>query len=159
MVLYLCSFQWHRGAVPLQPSGGRVSVLSGSLTISQTWSGDIGDYTCTVTSQAGNQSRSARLEVIELPHSPRSLSVSLNDSDGRSVLLSWLRPFDGNSPLLHYILELSENNSPWKVYMSEVGPAVTQVTVGGLTPARTYQFRLCAVNQVGRGQYSGETQR
>uniref|UniRef100_A0A8K9X4X7 Sidekick cell adhesion molecule 1a n=1 Tax=Oncorhynchus mykiss TaxID=8022 RepID=A0A8K9X4X7_ONCMY len=153
------SFQWQRGAVPLQPSGGRVSILSGSLTISQTWSGDIGDYTCTVTSQAGNQSRSARLEVIELPHSPRSLSVSLNDSDSRSVLLSWVRPFDGNSPLLHYILELSENNSPWKVYTSEVGPAVTQVSVGGLTPARTYQFRLCAVNQVGRGQYSGETQR
>eukprot|EP00063_Salmo_salar_P066766 XP_014041601.1 PREDICTED: protein sidekick-1-like [Salmo salar] len=153
------SFQWQRGAVPLQSTGGRVSILSGSLTISQTWSGDIGDYTCTVTSQAGNQSHSARLEVIELPHSPRSLSVSLNDSDSRSVLLSWVRPFDGNSPLLHYILELSENNSPWKVYTSEVGPAVTQVTVGGLTPARTYQFRLCAVNQVGRGQYSGETQR
>uniref|UniRef100_A0A6Q2ZJC6 Sidekick cell adhesion molecule 1a n=1 Tax=Esox lucius TaxID=8010 RepID=A0A6Q2ZJC6_ESOLU len=153
------SFQWLRGAVPLQASGGRVSISSGTLTISQTWSGDIGDYTCTVTSQAGNESRSARLEVIELPHSPRSLSVSLNDSDSRSVLLSWVRPFDGNSPLLRYILELSENNSPWKVYMSELEPAVTQVSVGGLTPARTYQFRLCAVNQVGRGQYSSETQR
>ncbi|KAI3352479.1 hypothetical protein L3Q82_005431 [Scortum barcoo] len=83
----------------------------------------------------------------------------LNDSDSRSVLLSWLRPFDGNSPLLYYLLELSENNSPWKVYLSEVDPTVTEVSVGGLTPARTYQFRLCAVNQVGRGQYSAETQR
>ncbi|KAL1005202.1 hypothetical protein UPYG_G00055910 [Umbra pygmaea] len=153
------SFQWQRGAVPIHPSGGRVSISSGSLTISQTWSGDIGDYTCTVTSQAGNQSKSARLEVIELPHPPRSLVVSLNDSDSRSVLLSWVRPFDGNSPLLRYTLELSENNSPWKVYMLEVEPTVTQVVVGGLTPARTYQFRLCAVNQVGRGQYSAETQR
>lgn len=50
-------------------------------------------------------------------------------------------------------------DSPWKVYLSEVDPAVTAVSVGGLTPARTYQFRLCAVNQVGRGQYSAETQR
>lgn len=50
-------------------------------------------------------------------------------------------------------------DSPWKVYLSEVDPALTQVSVGGLTPARTYQFRLCAVNQVGRGQYSAETQR
>uniref|UniRef100_A0A8C4ZYE7 Sidekick cell adhesion molecule 1 n=1 Tax=Gadus morhua TaxID=8049 RepID=A0A8C4ZYE7_GADMO len=131
----------------------------GSLTIGQTWSGDIGDYTCTVTSRAGNDSRSARLEVIELPHSPRSLAAQLNDSDSRSVHLSWLRPFDGNSPLLHYLLELSENNSPWKVYLPEVDPAVNKVLVGGLTPARTYQFRLCAVNQVGRGQYSAETQR
>uniref|UniRef100_A0A7N6C2C5 Sidekick cell adhesion molecule 1a n=1 Tax=Anabas testudineus TaxID=64144 RepID=A0A7N6C2C5_ANATE len=151
---------WDRGGVPVLPtSGGRVSVRQGSLTIGQTWSGDIGDYTCTVTSQAGNDSRSARLEVIELPHSPRSLTARLNDSDSRSVLLSWLRPFDGNSPLLYYVLELSENNSPWKVYLSEVDPAVTKVSVGGLTPARTYQFRLCAVNQVGRGQYSAETQR
>ncbi|XP_045904090.1 protein sidekick-1-like isoform X1 [Micropterus dolomieu] len=154
------SFKWDRGGVLVLPtSGGRVSVRQGSLTIGQTWSGDIGDYTCTVTSQAGNDSRSARLEVIELPHSPRSLTARLNDSDSRSVLLSWLRPFDGNSPLLYYLLELSENNSPWKVYLSEVDPVVTEVSVGGLTPARTYQFRLCAVNQVGRGQYSAETQR
>ncbi|XP_044047489.1 protein sidekick-1-like isoform X3 [Siniperca chuatsi] len=154
------SFKWDRGGVPVLPtSGSRVSVRQGSLTIGQTWSGDIGDYTCTVTSQAGNDSRSARLEVIELPHSPRSLTARLNDSDSRSVLLSWLRPFDGNSPLLYYLLELSENNSPWKVYLSEVDPVVTEVSVGGLTPARTYQFRLCAVNQVGRGQYSAETQR
>ncbi|XP_029948858.1 protein sidekick-1-like isoform X2 [Salarias fasciatus] len=153
-------FMWDRGGVPVLPtSGGRISLREGSLTIGQTWSGDIGDYTCTVTSKAGNDSRSARLEVIELPHSPRSLTARLNDSDSRSVLLSWLRPFDGNSPLLHYLLELSENNSPWKVYLSEVDPAVTEVSVGGLTPARTYQFRLCAVNQVGRGQYSAETQR
>ncbi|XP_035493401.2 protein sidekick-1-like isoform X1 [Scophthalmus maximus] len=154
------SFKWDRGGVAVLPtSGGRVSVRLGSLTIGQTWSGDIGDYTCTVTSRAGNDSRSARLEVIELPHSPRSLAARLNDSDSRSVHLSWLRPFDGNSPLLYYLLELSENNSPWKVYLSEVDPAVTEESVGGLTPARTYQFRLCAVNQVGRGQYSAETQR
>uniref|UniRef100_A0A3B3VF56 Protein sidekick-1-like n=1 Tax=Poecilia latipinna TaxID=48699 RepID=A0A3B3VF56_9TELE len=153
-------FKWYRGGVPVLPSsGGRVSVQPGSLTISQTWSGDIGDYTCSVMSQAGNDSQSARLEVIELPHSPRSLTARLNDSDSRSVRLSWLRPFDGNSPLLYYILELSENNSPWRVYLSEVDPAVSEVSVGGLTPARTYQFRLCAVNQVGRGQYSAETQR
>uniref|UniRef100_A0AAQ4PT27 Sidekick cell adhesion molecule 1a n=1 Tax=Gasterosteus aculeatus aculeatus TaxID=481459 RepID=A0AAQ4PT27_GASAC len=154
------SFRWDRGGVPIRATNvGRVSMRQGSLTIGQTWSGDIGDYTCTVTSQAGNDSHSARLEVIELPHSPRSLAASLNDSDSRSVHLSWLRPFDGNSPLLYYLLELSENNSPWKVYLSEVDPAVSQVSVGGLTPARTYQFRLCAVNQVGRGQYSAETQR
>ncbi|XP_041641485.1 protein sidekick-1 [Cheilinus undulatus] len=154
------SFRWDRGGVMVLPSsGGRVSVRQGTLTIGQTWSGDIGDYTCTVTSQAGNDSRTARLEVIELPHSPRSLTARLNDSDSRSVLLSWLRPFDGNSPLLYYLLELSENNSPWKVYLSEVDPTVTDISVGGLTPARTYQFRLCAVNQVGRGQYSAETQR
>lgn len=58
----------------------------------------------------------------ELPHSPRSLTARLNDSDSRSVLLSWLRPFDGNSPLLYYVLELSENSMyvyvrPWAYFI------------------------------------------
>ncbi|KAA0722521.1 Protein sidekick-1 [Triplophysa tibetana] len=153
-------YSWKRGNRILSVStGGRVSMKEGSLHISQTWSGDIGDYTCRVTSPAGNDSKTARLEVIELPHSPRNLQVALNETDSRTVLLSWVRPFDGNSPLLHYIIELSENNSPWKVYMGDVSPSLTSLLVSGLTPARTYQFRICAVNQVGRGQYSPETNR
>ncbi|CAL8239518.1 unnamed protein product, partial [Gadus morhua 'NCC'] len=38
-------------------------------------------------------------------------------------------------------------------------PEAVGVTVGGLIPARSYQFRLCAVNDVGRGQFSKETDR
>lgn len=53
----------------------------------------------------------------ELPHSPRSLTARLNDSDSRSVFLSWLRPFDGNSPLLYYVLELSENSKCVRVWV------------------------------------------
>ncbi|XP_056317966.1 protein sidekick-1 [Danio aesculapii] len=152
-------YSWKKGTKPLSVStGGRVSMKEGSLQISQTWSGDIGDYTCRVISPAGNDSKSARLEVIT-SHSPRNLQVALNETDSRTVLLSWVRPFDGNSPLLHYIIELSENNSPWKVYMDDVSPTLASLLVIGLTPARTYQFRVCAVNQVGRGQYSAETNR
>lgn len=51
------------------------------------------------------------------------------------------------------------SDSPWKVHLSNVGPEMTGVAVSGLTPARTYQFRVCAVNQVGKGQYSAETSR
>lgn len=50
-------------------------------------------------------------------------------------------------------------DSPWKVHLSNLDPKMTGVTVSGLTPARTYQFRVCAVNQVGKGQYSTETSR
>ncbi|XP_077774860.1 protein sidekick-1 isoform X2 [Podarcis muralis] len=141
-------------------SSSRITMeKDGSLTISQTWSGDIGDYTCEVTSSGGNDSRVARLEVIELPHPPQNLLATLNASFSRSVVLSWVRPFNGNSPVLHYIVELSENNSPWKVHLSDIDPKMTSITVSGLTPARTYQFRVCAVNRVGKGQYSIETSR
>ncbi|XP_036422629.1 protein sidekick-1 isoform X2 [Colossoma macropomum] len=153
-------FLWKKdGEVVGQSKGGRITLQDGSLHITQTWSGDIGDYTCEVLSLAGNDSKSARLEVIELPHFPRNLQASLNATDSRSVDLSWMRPFDGNSPLLHYVVELSENNSPWRVYLPNVDPTLTAVVVTGLTPARTYQFRVCAVNQVGKGQYSTETNR
>uniref|UniRef100_A0AAY5EKH3 Sidekick cell adhesion molecule 1a n=1 Tax=Electrophorus electricus TaxID=8005 RepID=A0AAY5EKH3_ELEEL len=147
-------FVWKKdGEMVGQSRGGRISLQEGSLHITQTWSGDIGDYTCDVLSPAGNDSKATRLEVIELPHSPRHLQARLNATDSRSVELLWMRPFDGNSPLLHYVVELSENNSPWRVYLANVNPALMTTVVTGLTPARTYQFRVCAVNQVGKGQY------
>uniref|UniRef100_A0ABI7WIQ3 Sidekick cell adhesion molecule 1 n=2 Tax=Felis catus TaxID=9685 RepID=A0ABI7WIQ3_FELCA len=154
-------YVWKKDNAIITPSGSSRIVVEkdGSLVISQTWSGDIGDYTCEILSEGGNDSRTARLEVIELPHSPQNLLASLNSSHSHTVTLSWVRPFDGNSPVLYYIVELSENNSPWKVHLSNVGPEMTGVTVRGLTPARTYQFRVCAVNQVGKGQYSAETSR
>uniref|UniRef100_A0A8C8Y2W3 Sidekick cell adhesion molecule 1 n=1 Tax=Panthera leo TaxID=9689 RepID=A0A8C8Y2W3_PANLE len=154
-------YVWKKDNAIITPSGSSRIVVEkdGSLVISQTWSGDIGDYTCEILSEGGNDSRTARLEVIELPHSPQNLLASLNSSHSHAVTLSWVRPFDGNSPVLYYIVELSENNSPWKVHLSNVGPEMTGVTVRGLTPARTYQFRVCAVNQVGKGQYSAETSR
>ncbi|XP_049758675.1 protein sidekick-1 isoform X3 [Elephas maximus indicus] len=154
-------YVWKKDNVMINPSSSSRIVVEkdGSLLISQTWSGDIGDYTCEIISQGGNDSRTARLEVIELPHPPQNLLASLNASHSHTVMLSWVRPFDGNSPVLYYIVEVSENNSPWKVHLSNVGPEMTGVTVSGLTPARTYQFRVCAVNQVGKGQYSAETSR
>ncbi|MBN3277397.1 SDK1 protein, partial [Polyodon spathula] len=153
-------FVWKKDGVPLNNDrSSRLSIKDGSLQISQTWSGDIGDYTCEVLSQGGNDSKGARLEVIELPHSPRNLQASLNVSDSRTVGLSWVPPFDGNSPLLYYVVELSENNSPWKVNLPKVQADTSGAVVTGLTPARTYQFRVCAVNQVGKGQYSTETNR
>ncbi|MGH0129283.1 UNVERIFIED_CONTAM: hypothetical protein FKN15_038666 [Acipenser sinensis] len=100
-----------------------------------------------------------RVSVSELPHSPRNLQASVNVSDSRTVGLSWVPPFDGNSPLLYYVVELSENNSPWKVNLPKVQADTSGAVVTGLTPARTYQFRVCAVNQVGKGQYSTETDR
>ncbi|NXS16173.1 SDK1 protein, partial [Mystacornis crossleyi] len=154
-------YLWKKDSVVINPSSSsRITVeKDGTLLISQTWSGDIGDYTCEVVSSGGNDSRTARLEVIELPHSPQNLVATLNSSYSRSVMLSWVRPFDGNSPVLYYVVELSENNSPWKVHLSNLDPKMTGVTVSGLTPARTYQFRVCAVNQVGKGRYSTETSR
>ncbi|KTG32606.1 hypothetical protein cypCar_00022826 [Cyprinus carpio] len=132
---------------------------NGTLHISQTWSGDIGTYTCRVTSVGGNDSRSAHLRVRQLPHSPENLIATLSSSERRTINLTWAQAFDGNSPLIRYILEVSENNAPWTVLLANIEPEASSVIVGGLIPARSYQFRLCAVNDVGKGQFSRETVR
>ncbi|KAF5901825.1 protein sidekick-2-like isoform X4, partial [Clarias magur] len=49
--------------------------------------------------------------------------------------------------------------APWTVLLANIEPEATSVMVGGLIPARSYQFRLCAVNDVGKGQFSRETAR
>uniref|UniRef100_A0A8D3EFL0 Sidekick cell adhesion molecule 2 n=1 Tax=Scophthalmus maximus TaxID=52904 RepID=A0A8D3EFL0_SCOMX len=129
----------------------------GTLHISQTWSGDIGTYTCRVTSVGGNDSHSAHLRVRQLPHAPENPTALLSASEKRAIDLAWAKPFDGNSPLIRYILEVSENNAPWAVLLANIEPESKAVTVNGLIPARSYQFRLCAVNDVGKGQFSKET--
>lgn len=50
-------------------------------------------------------------------------------------------------------------DAPWAILLASIEPESTTVTVNGLIPARSYQFRLCAVNDVGKGQFSKETER
>lgn len=50
-------------------------------------------------------------------------------------------------------------DAPWAILLANIEPESTAVTVNGLIPARSYQFRLCAVNDVGKGQFSKETER
>uniref|UniRef100_A0A8C5LAB4 Sidekick cell adhesion molecule 2 n=1 Tax=Jaculus jaculus TaxID=51337 RepID=A0A8C5LAB4_JACJA len=118
-------YVWEKdGATLAMESNPRVRLeRNGSMHISQTWSGDIGTYTCRVLSAGGNDSRSAHLRT------PPLLPPSV--------------PAD----------------APWTVLLSSVDPEATSVMVKGLVPARSYQFRLCAVNDVGKGQFSKDTER
>uniref|UniRef100_A0A673JRG7 Protein sidekick-2-like n=1 Tax=Sinocyclocheilus rhinocerous TaxID=307959 RepID=A0A673JRG7_9TELE len=152
---------WEKGGVVIDmKSSPRLRLDSnGTLHISQTWSGDIGTYTCRVTSVGGNDSHSAHLRVRQLPHAPENLIATLSSSERRTINLTWAQAFDGNSPLIRYILEVSENNAPWTVLLANIEPEASSVIVGGLIPARSYQFHLCAVNDVGKGQFSRETVR
>uniref|UniRef100_W5UH46 Protein sidekick-2 n=1 Tax=Ictalurus punctatus TaxID=7998 RepID=W5UH46_ICTPU len=154
-------FVWEKDGQLINPrSSPRIRLdTNGTLHISQTWSGDIGTYTCRVTSQGGNDSHTAHLKVRQLPHAPENPSTILSSVEKRAINLTWAKPFDGNSPLIRYILEVSENNAPWMVLVADVDPSSTALTVRELTPARSYQFRLCAENNVGRGAFSTDTRR
>nr|XP_021535737.1 protein sidekick-1 [Neomonachus schauinslandi] len=147
-------YVWKKDNTVITPSSSSRVVVEkdGSLLISQTWSGDIGDYTCEIVSEGGNDSRTARLEVIGSDPAcgghPWLVSSAIRSLPNAIVEIMALLS-----------LTVSSVDSPWKVHLSNVSPEMTGVTVRGLTPARTYQFRVCAVNQVGKGQYSAETSR
>uniref|UniRef100_A0A8C9TQV2 Sidekick cell adhesion molecule 2 n=1 Tax=Scleropages formosus TaxID=113540 RepID=A0A8C9TQV2_SCLFO len=134
----------------------------GTLHIYQTWSGDIGTYTCRVTSVGGNDSRSAHLpEGLDLPGGRQGGSMRTAVEENES--LDWTdtsQRIMGSRDETHYVYEsVSPPDAPWTVLLANIEPESTAVTVSGLIPARSYQFRLCAVNDVGKGQFSKETDR
>lgn len=62
-----------------------------------------------VSSFAGNETRSAKLSVIELPFAPSNVQANrLKEPNQRTVNLSWTPGFDGNSPILKYIVQRRE---------------------------------------------------
>lgn len=60
-----CRYVWEKSGsvIDVSASPRLRQDPDGTLHISQTWSGDIGTYTCRVTSVGGNDSRSAHLRV------------------------------------------------------------------------------------------------
>jgi len=42
----------------------------------------------------------------------------------------------------------------WQSYVTDISPTVSAHTVTGLRPAQAYQFRVSAVNAVGKGEAS-----
>jgi hypothetical protein len=87
----------------------RVSVKDdGTLEINAFRPSDVGLYTCIVQSSAGNESRSAKLDIVELPFAPTNVRAQRIVDDLRVVNISWTKGFDGNSPILKYIIQRRE---------------------------------------------------
>ena len=73
------------------------------------------------------------------------------------MTLSWTPPkFDGGSPILKYTVkykEVSPSNAPWNEIQIE-GAQDTTLEITGLLENNEYQFKVSAVNRVGKGHYS-----
>lgn len=61
-----------------------------------------------VISSGGNETRSARLEVIELPYAPSGVKAERVSRIPKSVKVSWTPTFDGNSPIIKFIIQKRE---------------------------------------------------
>ncbi|CAF0978834.1 unnamed protein product, partial [Adineta ricciae] len=130
---------------------------------------DTGNYTCTVESEAGNDSRTTEVTIIELPWPPTFVRASLvNDSIGKSVAvnLTWIPNFDGSIPIERYTIQMKDSSSPDTNDYDELGwqnkedvlvaknQTKTWTLIRHLQPFTTYRFRLSAWNQLGEGQVS-----
>ena len=107
-----------------------------------------------------------------MPHPPTNVKAELN-LNGGLVNVSWSPPFDGNNPIVKYIVQMrsiSITNSNenvedeiaysahnWVTATTNISATQNFVLLTNLRPAMTYQFRVSAVNNVGEGQPSSPT--
>lgn len=91
-------------------SSQRISILKdGTLEIQAVRAADVGFYTCSIKSPGGNETRSAKLSVIELPYAPTNVKAErLDIASQRAVNVSWIPGFDGNSPIKQFIIQKRE---------------------------------------------------
>lgn len=98
-----------RQSTPITTNSRTFIDADGTLEIAAVRASDVGIYTCVVNSPAGNESRSAKLNIVELPFAPINVHAErINDADQRTVKISWTKGFDGNSPILKYIVQRRE---------------------------------------------------
>ncbi|XP_076339933.1 protein sidekick-like isoform X2 [Tachypleus tridentatus] len=149
----------------IHPSGRFHILKDGTLEIRHVHNTDIGTYTCSVVSPGGNETRSAKLDVIELPHQPHNVKAELLHNARHSVNVSWSKGFDGNSPITKYIIQLRKLPEdghlsalvPWVTVRTDIRSYQTYAILNQLLPFSSYQFRVSAVNGVGEGSPSSAT--
>ncbi|XP_032308409.1 protein sidekick isoform X18 [Drosophila ananassae] len=160
------NIDWYREgqAAPISNSQ-RVGVQAdGQLEIQAVRASDVGSYACVVTSPGGNETRAARLSVIELPFPPSNVKVErLPEPLQRSINVSWTPGFDGNSPISKFIIQRREVSElgpvpdpllNWITELSNVSAEQRWILLENLKAATVYQFRVSAVNRVGEGSPS-----
>ncbi|XP_065171276.1 protein sidekick-like isoform X3 [Atheta coriaria] len=162
---------WYHNKLIINPTtSSRINIQSdGTLEIQQVRASDVGQYSCAVRSPGGNETRTAKLSVIELPFAPLNVqAVRVDTGSARAVNISWTPGFDGNSPIKQYIIqkrEVPELVPPisgpipdpllnWATEISNVSAAQRWILLTNLKAAAAYQFRVSAVNSVGEGSPS-----
>ncbi|XP_050742508.1 protein sidekick isoform X8 [Drosophila biarmipes] len=165
------NIDWYREGQSSTPisNSQRIGVQAdGQLEIQAVRASDVGSYACVVTSPGGNETRAARLSVIELPFPPSNVKVErLPEPQQRSINVSWTPGFDGNSPISKFIIqrrevsELEKFVGPvpdpllnWITELSNVSADQRWILLENLKAATVYQFRVSAVNRVGEGSPS-----
>ncbi|XP_055756653.1 receptor-type tyrosine-protein phosphatase delta-like isoform X38 [Salvelinus fontinalis] len=104
------------------------------------------NYTCVAMSTLGVIEAVAQITVKALPKPPGIPLVT--ERTATSITLTW---DSGNpEPVSYYIIQHKSKISE-DTYKEIDGVATTRYSVGGLSPYSDYEFRVVAVNNIGRG--------
>ncbi|XP_053086751.1 receptor-type tyrosine-protein phosphatase delta isoform X14 [Pangasianodon hypophthalmus] len=104
------------------------------------------NYTCVAMSTLGVIEAVAQITVKALPKPPGVPVVT--ERTATSITLTW---DSGNpEPVSYYIIQHKSKYSE-DSYKEIDGVATTRYSVGGLSPYSDYEFRVVAVNNIGRG--------
>lgn len=120
-----------------------------SLSIKRTERTDTALFTCVATNAFGSDDTSINMIIQENPEMPYGMKVL--DKSGRTIQLSWSKPYDGNSPLKRYIIEFKKSRGTWDNDIDRVivPGDTTEAQVQKLAPATTYNIRIVAENDIG----------
>ncbi|XP_054883250.1 neurofascin homolog (chicken) a isoform X19 [Poeciliopsis prolifica] len=133
--------------------GWRLKKDEESLTIPSVTENDEGIYTCTVKSEIDQDSASARLTVLDRPDPP--IDLDLSDPSARSVRLTWIPGNERRSPVTEFLVQFEENHwEPGRWQDLSSFPGDLNSVILQLAPNVNYQFRVIAINSVGRSQPS-----
>ncbi|XP_041417369.1 receptor-type tyrosine-protein phosphatase F isoform X16 [Xenopus laevis] len=104
------------------------------------------NYTCVAISSLGMIEAVAQITVKALPKPP--LDAMVTETTATSVTLTW---DSGNpDPVSYYVIQYKPKASE-SPFQEVDGVATTRYSIGGLSPFSEYEFRIIAVNNIGRG--------
>ncbi|CAG9565456.1 unnamed protein product [Danaus chrysippus] len=161
------SMAWSHSGRTLPNSDYRMSIsetrsvegLRSELVIERADRRDSGVYRCQATNPYGRSDHFVHLGVQEPPEPPANFRVV--DATSRTIRLQWRRPFDGNSPVLGYVVQYRRHDStnpdmnPWRdadthnvsvsARNADSYSENEEATITGLEPATAYLVRARTV--------------
>ncbi|XP_022241420.1 Down syndrome cell adhesion molecule-like protein 1 homolog [Limulus polyphemus] len=127
------------------------SMVESVLYISKVIKNDTGLFSCLAFNAYGNSTGKYQVIVQEMPTAPSDLRIE--SKTGRSLSVTWKKPFDGHSAITRYSVQYSSEKSGTWQEMS-VPSSQTSVVIQGLVPATFYNLRIFAENAIGKSNYS-----
>uniref|UniRef100_A0A4W5KK04 Cell adhesion molecule L1-like b n=1 Tax=Hucho hucho TaxID=62062 RepID=A0A4W5KK04_9TELE len=149
---------WSKDGEEIPPFTEQYFLDDAMLQIINVDQSDKGTYTCIARTNLDQDTASALVTVLDVPDAPES--VELSEQKSWSVRLAWVPGDDHNSSATEFIVEYEESQwdpGTWRELQRVPGNQVTAVLT--LHGHLNYQFRVYAVNAIGKGLPSNPTDR